>query len=245
MAMNYYDALTKILENNHNNHTYNDNEANMIKVLENIMPKVKGVEDSSAAMSEVTNEFESYINNVWRLAYLIPIHDLIDAPDKWEILPDSPLIGKNFKTSNNTAVHVEMIEIHKDTIDGTPAAVYRINANSKLAFMLYGNTIIEYNTKDGTNIELANNYSCACFIDRFPFQIPYPTVTTIINVIGTNDEGEEGIIEKSGFISDIRNISREEVTAAELSNNFFSPKGTSLYPNATQEELDAWNPTNE
>lgn len=244
MAINYFDSLTEILKKNQADHEYSENEALMVKVLENIMPKVKGIEDNSAAMSELTNEFEDCINNVWRLAYLIPIHDLVDEPDKWEILPDSPLIGKNFKTSNNTSVHVDLIEIHKDTIDGTPAAVYRINANSKLAFMLYGNTIIEYNTRDGKNINMTNNYSCACFIDAFPFQVPYPTVTTIINVMGTNDDGEECITEKCGFISDIRNISREEVTESELKNNFFSPKGTSLYPNATQEELDSWNSAN-
>ena len=140
---------------------------------------------------------------------------------------NSPLVGKDFRTSSKTSVHVELIERHVDTIDGTPGCVYRINGDSHLAFMLYGNTIIEYKTTDGQNMDLVNNYSCACFIQQFPFKVPYPCVTTIIHAI--NPETQEN--EDYAFISDIRNISREEVSPEDLQNKFFSPEGTALYPN--------------
>ena len=183
-------------------------------------------ENENEAIGYATAKFEDAIKNAWKLLYLIPLNTLEDIPEKWIIVENSPLVGKDFRTSPKTTVHVELIERHADTIDGTPGCVYRINGDSHLAFMLYGNTVIEYKTTDGMNMELVNNYSCACFIQKFPFVVPYPCVTTIIHAI--NPETNEN--EDYAFISDIRNISREEISAEELQNKFFSPEGTSLYP---------------
>ena len=169
--------------------------------------------------------------------YLIPHIPLEDTPEKWIIEENSPMIGKDFRVSNKHRVHIEMIERHADTIDGTPGAVYRINANSKLAFMLYGNTVTEYDTTDGENMDLKNNYSTAAFIRNFPFTIPYPIVITIIHAKKKDSDETEDY----GFISDIRNISRDEVSADDLHNHFFSPAGTSMYPNLTEEELNQFN----
>ena len=184
-------------------------------------------ENENEAIGYSTAKFEEAIKNGWKLLYLIPLNALEDLPEKWAIVENSPLVGKDFRTSAKTSVHVELIERHVDTIDGTPGCVYRINGDSHLAFMLYGNTIIEYKTTDGQNMDLVNNYSCACFIQQFPFKVPYPCVTTIIHAI--NPETQEN--EDYAFISDIRNISREEVSPEDLQNKFFSPEGTALYPN--------------
>ena len=184
-------------------------------------------ENENEAIGYSTAKFEEAIKNGWKLLYLIPLNALEDLPEKWAIVENSPLVGKDFRTSSKTSVHVELIERHVDTIDGTPGCVYRINGDSHLAFMLYGNTIIEYKTTDGQNMDLVNNYSCACFIQQFPFKVPYPCVTTIIHAI--NPETQEN--EDYAFISDIRNVSREEVSPEDLQNKFFSPEGTALYPN--------------
>lgn len=194
-------------------------------------------ENENEAIGYSTAKFDAAIKNGWKLLYLIPVTTLVDLPEKWQIVENSPLIGKEFRTSSKTTVHVNMIERHSDTIDGTPGCVYRINANSKLAFMLYGNTVIEYKTTDGNNMDLVNNYSCACFINHFPFDVPFPCVTTIIHA--TNPETNES--EDYAFVSDIRNITREEISPDEIKNKFFSPAGTSLYPNMTEEELEAIN----
>ena len=194
-------------------------------------------ENENEAIGYSTAKFDAAIKNGWKLLYLIPVTTLEDLPEKWQIVENSPLIGKEFRTSSKTTVHVNMIERHIDTIDGTPGCVYRINANSKLAFMLYGNTVIEYKTIDGNNMDLVNNYSCACFINHFPFDVPFPCVTTIIHA--TNPETNES--EDYAFVSDIRNITREEISPDEIKNKFFSPAGTSLYPNMTEEELEAIN----
>ena len=194
-------------------------------------------ENENEAIGYSTAKFDAAIKNGWKLLYLIPVTTLEDLPEKWQIVENSPLIGKEFRTSSKTTVHVNMIERHIDTIDGTPGCVYRINANSKLAFMLYGNTVIEYKTNDGNNMDLVNNYSCACFINHFPFDVPFPCVTTIIHA--TNPETNES--EDYAFVSDIRNITREEISPDEIKNKFFSPAGTSLYPNMTEEELEAIN----
>ena len=194
-------------------------------------------ENENEAIGYSTAKFDAAIKNGWKLLYLIPVTTLEDLPEKWQIVENSPLIGKEFRTSSKTTVHVNIIERHIDTIDGTPGCVYRINANSKLAFMLYGNTVIEYKTTDGNNMDLVNNYSCACFINHFPFDVPFPCVTTIIHA--TNPETNES--EDYAFVSDIRNITREEISPDEIKNKSFSPAGTSLYPNMTEEELEAIN----
>lgn len=195
-------------------------------------------ENENKAIGQSVAKFEAAIKDAWKLLYLIPVNTLEDLPEKWVIVENSPLVGKNFRTSSKTSVHVDMIERHVDTIDGTPGCVYRINANSKLAFMLYGNTVIEYKTTDGINLDMQNNYSCACFIKEFPFNVPFPCVTTIIHA--TNPETNE--VEDYGFVSDIRNVTREEISQDDLKNHFFSPEGTALYPNMSEEELNAMNP---
>ena len=194
-------------------------------------------ENENEAIGYSTTKFEEAMKNGWKLLYLIPVNTLEDLPEKWQIVENSPLVGKEFRTSPSTTVHVNMIERHIDTVDGTPGCVYRINANTKLAFMLYGNTVIEYKTTDGQNMEMTNNYSCACFIKGFPFKVPFPCVTTIIHA--TNPETNE--TEDYAFVSDIRNISREEISPDEIKNKFFSPEGTTLYPNMTEEELEEIN----
>lgn len=233
--MTYYEGLETLLTNNAKDHEISSIEGKLIDVVKECAVKYKDVENTSEAMGKATQAFETAINNAWKLMYLIPMVPIVDEPDKWVIEGDSPLIGKTFRTTRETRVKVEMIERHVDTVDGTPGAVYRINANSKLAFMLYGNTIVEYNTTDGENMELVNNYSCACFIDQFPFTVPYPSVTTIIHAKTKDADGAE-VTEDYGMISDIRNISREEISAEELNNHFYSPKGTSLYPKMSIEE---------
>ena len=231
----YVDGLNMLLEANHQDHEYSKIESLLMEVVEEC---AKDTDDKSIseAMGTASNKFETAINHAWKLMYLIPMFAIEDKPEKWTIVENSPLIGKDFRVCNNRKVHVDMIERHVDTVDGTPGCVYRINANSKLAFMLYGNSVVEYETKDGENMDLKNNYSCACFVNQFPFVVPYPTVTTIIHV---KNEGEDEVdFEDYGFISDIRNISREEVSAEDLHGHFFSPTGTSLYPTLTEEELE-------
>lgn len=198
-------------------------------------------ENENEAIGYSTTKFEEAIKNGWKLLYLIPLNTLEDLPEKWMIVENSPLVGKDFRTSAKTTVHVELIERHTDTIDGTPGCVYRINGDSHLAFMLYGNTVIEYKTTDGQNMELVNNYSCACFVQKFPFVVPYPCVTTIIHAI--NPETQE--TEDYAFISDIRNVSREEISAEDLHNKFFSPEGTSLYPDPKYIDIPADNDAHE
>lgn len=231
----YVDGLNMLLEANHQDHEYSKIESLLMEVVEEC---AKGTDDKSIseAMGTASNKFETAINHAWKLMYLIPMFAIEDKPEKWTIVENSPLIGKDFRVCNTRKVHVDMIERHVDTVDGTPGCVYRINANSKLAFMLYGNSVVEYETKDGENMDLKNNYSCACFVNQFPFVVPYPTVTTIIHV---KNEGEDEVdFEDYGFISDIRNISREEVSAEDLHGHFFSPTGTALYPTLTEEELE-------
>lgn len=229
----YVEGLNMLLEANHQDHEYSKIESLLMQVVEEC---AKDTDDKSIseAMGTASNKFETAINHAWKLMYLIPMFAIEDKPEKWTIVENSPLIGKDFRVCNTRKVHVDMIERHVDTVDGTPGCVYRINANSKLAFMLYGNSVVEYETKDGENMDLKNNYSCACFVNQFPFVIPYPTVTTIIHV---KTDGEEEF-EDYGFISDIRNISREEVSAEDLHGHFFSPTGTALYPTLTEEELE-------
>lgn len=230
--MNYIENLNNLLDANSKDHEISEIESKLIDVVRlcaentDTMP-IQDATGTSAA------RFETAINNAWKLVYLIPMITLEDKPEKWVIVEDSPMYGKDFRTSEKTTVHVSMLERHVDTIDGTPACIYRINGNSKLAFMLYGNNVIEYKTKDGKDMELSNTYACACFIDAFPFTVPFPTVTTIIHV--ANDNGET---EDYGFISDIRNISREEIDADDLKTRFFSPIGTSLYPSLSIEECN-------
>lgn len=234
----YYDGIMTLLENNQKNHEYSKIESLMMDVVKECAESVKDNDETSKAMSKASQTFETVINHAWKMMYLIPMIPIIDEPEKWVIMPESPLVGKEFRTSKTHKVKVEMIERHADTIDGTPGCVYRINANSKLAFMLYGNTIVEYKTEDGENMDMVNNYSCACFVNQFPFTVPYPSVTTIIHATTKDADGKD-ITEDCGFISDIRNISREEISAEELQNHFFSPKGTSLYPKLTDEEAES------
>lgn len=234
--MNYIECINTILKANREDHDISSIESHLIEVVKEC---AAGTDDSSIsnATGVATSKFETAINNIWKLLYLIPMITLEDKPEKWEIVEQSPMLGRDFRTSSKTVVHVNMLERHTDTIDGTPGCVYRINANSKLAFMLYGNNIIEYNTNNGKDMNLHNTYSCACFIDQFPFTVPYPTVTTIIHVKSENSDETEDY----GFISDIRNISREEISAEDVHNRFFSPNGTSLYPNLTDEERNEMN----
>ena len=236
--VSYIESLNTLLENNHKDHEYTSIESKLLDVIKECASGLDGM-DVNKAMGSVTQKFETAINNAWKLVYLIPMITLEDKPEKWVLVEDSPMLDKNFRTSNKTHVHVDMLERHIDTIDGTPGCVYRINANSKLAFMLYGNTVIEYETTNGEDMEIKNNYSCACFIKQFPFQVPYPTVTTIIHAEYKDEETGEMKTEDYGYISDIRNISREEISEDELKNHFFSPTGTSLFPNMPIEELEA------
>lgn len=241
--MTYYEGMEALLQKNAEDHKVSTIESKLIDVIKECAAMYKDTENSFEAMGKATSAFENAINNAWKLMYLIPMIPIEDKPDKWVIEGNSPLIGRVFRTTRDTKVKVNMIERHVDTVDGTPGAIYRINANSKLAFMLYGNTIIEYNTNDGENMDLIKNYSCACYIDQFPFTVPYPSVTTIIHAKTQDADGNE-VTEDYGMISDIRNISREEISAEELSNQFYSPKGTSLYPKLTPEEAKAIDATN-
>ena len=77
-------------------------------------------ENENEAIGYSTAKFEEAIKNGWKLLYLIPLNALEDLPEKWAIVENSPLIGKDFRTSSKTSVHVELIERHVDTIDGTP-----------------------------------------------------------------------------------------------------------------------------
>lgn len=240
MANQYFESLQTILSNNALNHEYTPVEQNLVEIIKECGAAAKDVETTSAAMRTATDKFEAAINNAWKMVYLIPQYPLEDTPEKWVMIPDSHFIGSEFRTSPSTKIKVEMVERHVDTVDGTPGCIYRLNGNTKLAFMLYGNTIVEYKTSDGENMELANNYSCACFINQFPFTVPYPSVTTIIHAHVKAEDGTEST-EDYGFISDIRNLSREEISAEDLSQHFYSPKGTALYPNLTVEEAQAMN----
>ncbi len=238
--MNYIDSLNTLIERNKMDHEVSEIEAKLIDIITACTIGTDGMSDSEAT-GFTAARFESVVNNAWKLAYLIPMIALEDKPENWVIVENSPMLGKEFRTSNTTTVQVNMLERHIDTIDGTPGCVYRINANSKLAFMLYGNNMIEYDTTDGENMDLANNYACACFIDQFPFTVPFPTVTTIIHV----KTGNPGETEDYGFISDIRNISREEIDGEELKHHFFSPMGTSLYPKLSDAECQMMNPVSD
>lgn len=238
---NYIKSLETLMENNHQDHEYSKVESLLLDVINECTAGLDG-EDVNKAIGQASQKFEAAINNAWKLVYLIPMITLKDEPEKWIPVEESPLLGKTFRTSNATKVNVTTLERHSDTIDGTPGCIYRINGNSKLAFMLYGNTVIEYDTTNGEDMDLKNNYTCACFVKEFPFKVPYPTVTTIIHAKTKDEDGAE-VTEDYGFISDIRNISREEVSADELKGRFFSPNGTQLFPNLSEDELKALDTT--
>lgn len=222
---NYSDYVDSVIKLAHDDHDFSKIES---MVFNTAVECAKGLENKpmTEAIGIATNKFEAVVDNAWKALYLIPTVDLIDAPEKWEIVESSPMIGKDIKISPTDSIHVEMLEHHVDTIEGSPASVYRINANSKFAVMMMGTTVIEYETENGEDMNITNSYSCLCFINKFPFSVPYPTITTVIHV--KNKETEEA--EDYGFISDIRNLSREEVSAEDLSHHFYSPAGTSLFP---------------
>lgn len=188
-----------------------------------------GLEEKEAreATAIATNKFEQAMDMAWKLLYLIPVIPLEDKPEKWIPVEDSPMLGKTLKISNSESVTIEILELHKDTIDGSPAAVYRINANSHLAMMLYGNTFIHYSTENGEDMKMSGSYAQPAFIQKFPWVPQYPLVTTIIHVKDPKN-GEN--FEDYGFISDIRNMSREELSSDDLHNRRFSPAGTSVFP---------------
>ena len=184
-------------------------------------------ENENEAIGYSTTKFEEAIKNGWKLLYLIPVIPLEDKPEKWIPVEDSPMLRKTLKISNSESVTIEILELHKDTIDGSPAAVYRINANSHLAMMLYGNTFIHYSTENGEDMKMSGSYAQPAFIQKFPWVPQYPLVTTIIHVKDPKN-GEN--FEDYGFISDIRNMSREELSSDDLHNRRFSPAGTSVFP---------------
>lgn len=239
MPNNYYESLCTILEGN-NKYPMIEGEQNVLDVVKMCAEATKMTENNSAALADATKKFEEVMNHCWKMLYLVPPHPLVDDSDKWVVVPQSSFIGSMFRTSPDTQVKVEMIERHADTVDGTPGCVYRINGNIKLAFMLYGNTIIEYETSNGEDMEMKNNYACACFITEFPFEVPYPSITTIIHAKVKDADGND-TVEDYGFISDVRNLTREEIDSEDLKNRFYSPKGTTLYPNMTHEEAEAMN----
>lgn len=223
----YPEYVKSIIDLAHTDHEFNQIESTVFDVVTKC---TKGLEDKSMtdAIGIASQKFESAMDNAWKALYLIPTIDLVDSPEKWQIVESSPLIGKDIKISQNESVHVEMLEYHTDTIIGSPACVYRINANSRLAVMMMGTTVIEYETENGEDMQITNSYSCMAFIQKFPFTVPYPTVTTVIHV----KNKETGEVEDYGYISDIRNLSREEVSAEDLHHHFFSPVGTALFPAA-------------
>lgn len=229
----YSEYVESIIELARNDHDFTNLES---KVFDIAMECSKDLTDKSMtyAIGIATNKFADAIDNAWKALYLIPTIDLIDAPEKWEIVETSPMIGKDIKISPTESIHVDMLERHVDTVSGSPACVYRINANSRFAIMMMGTTVIEYETENGEDMQITNTYSCMSFIKQFPFTVPYPTVTTVIHV----KNKETGEVEDYGYISDIRNLSREEVSAEDLHHHFFSPTGTSLFPTTetSQEE---------
>lgn len=222
---NYSDLVKSIAVTAHQDHDFNKLESMMYDIAEECANGI-GDKQMNEAIGIATNKFEDAVNLAWKSLYLIPTIPLEDKPEKWIIVEDSPMLGKDIKISKSETIHVDMMERHVDTVDGSPAAVYRFNANSRFAVMLYGNTIIEYETENGEDMKITKSYSCVSFIRSFPFDVPYPTVTTVIHV----KDKETGEVEDYGFISDIRNLSREEVSAEDLQHHFFSPAGTSLFP---------------
>lgn len=221
----YPEYVKSIIKLAHTDHDFTNLES---KVFDLATECSKDLADKpmTEAIGIATNKFENVIDDAWKALYLIPTVDLIDAPEKWEIVESSSMIGKDIKISPTESIHVEMLERHVDTILGSPACVYRINANSRFAMMMMGTTVIEYETENGEDMQITNSYSCLSFIQKFPFTVPYPTVTTVIHV----KDKETGEVEDYGYISDIRNLSREEVSAEDLHHHFFSPAGTSLFP---------------
>lgn len=187
-------------------------------------------ENVNNAISTAVGRFEVMAERAWHMLYLLPTIPLEDAPEKWAICENTPLQGRTFRVSKDDTVVAELIERHTDTIDGTPGCVYRLNGDTRLAFMLYGTTVIEYemDTNNPNEMQVSNTYSCASFIDSWPFTVPYPCVVTLIHAINK----ENGEHEDYGFVSDIRNLFREEISAEDMKGRFFTPEGTSMYPKA-------------
>lgn len=200
--------------------------------------------DMKESTAIATNKFEQAMDMAWKLLYMIPVIPLEDKPEKWIPVEESPMLGKTLKISNTESVTIETLELHRDTIDGSPAAVYRINANSRLAMMLYGNTFIIYDTENGKDMKMSGSYAQPAFIQKFPWVPQYPLVTTIIHA----KDPESGEIEDYGFITDIRNMSREELSSEDLHKHRFSPAGTSVFPSkeeVSEETEDTTEPDGE
>ena len=227
----YKENVEKLISDLHQYRDFTKLDSLMIDVVTNC---ANGLEEKEAreATAIATNKFEQTMDMAWKLLYLIPVIPLEDKPEKWIPVEESPMLGKTLQITKDITIPVEVLERHADTIDGSPAAVYRINANSKYAILLYANTIIRYETENGKDMKMTGSYARPSFIQKFPWVPQYPLVTTIINV----KDPKTGETEDYGFISDIRNISREELSAEELQKHVFFPAGTSLLPAKDESE---------
>lgn len=180
------------------------------------------------AVSEATTDYAELVEAGWRALYMLPSHDLEDLPEKWiDITEGSPL--KNMPVSiqrkpENKAIIVTKVELHADTINGTPGAVYRLNGDSRLAIVLYANTVSTFDVPAGKRMEdaiLRDTYAVAAFIDKFPFHLGWPLTTQIFQYV------EDGKAKYTGFLSDLRNQHQDIIDDPQ--GHLYTPQHTSIY----------------
>ena len=181
------------------------------------------------AVGEATADFEALVEAGWRALYMLPAVDLEDLPEKWiDVTEGSPLIKMPItvqKQPTEKKIVVTKVELHADTINGTPGAVYRLNGDSRLAIMLYANSISNYDVPDGQpmeNAKLRDVYAVAAFIDEFPFHVGWPLTTQVFSY-----KGEDGTPKYAGFLSDLRNQHQDPI--ADPHSHLYTPLHTALF----------------
>lgn len=196
----------------------------MQTLLENIpLQQNTDAEDVNVIPSIIREYHDQISNYLYRLSFLMPILPIEAHDSCWNPITDEDMlngiIGKTLKVNEKHTITIETIEIHKECSILSPASVYRINKDNRLAIMPIGNTIITCEPNENGEIIVTNNATCACFVNEFPFRVPYPIITKVIKYRDGENE------KQMTTITDVRNLSEEPITQGQLC----TPTGTSLY----------------
>lgn len=182
-------------------------------------------------MHLATDALDEEITNLKKMAYLIPITPIHCDDDQWVPLVESDenihLIGKSFRVSDTQYVIAKFVEQHIESIGGTPAAIYRINQDNRLTFMLYGTTVMEYSASSNTHeVKLSNQFCYATFVSSYPFTVPFPMIATVIK--GMEDDGGDEVYASEICSSDFPRKVDSRIPVV--------PEGTDLFPVGIKED---------
>ncbi|MCM1213941.1 MAG: hypothetical protein NC548_05385 [Lachnospiraceae bacterium] len=192
------------------------------------------------AVGEAATDFEMLVEAGWRALYMLPANDLEDLPEKWlDVTDSSPLKGMPVtvqKKPTEIRMVIHKVELHTDTINGSPAAVYRLNGDSRLCIMLYANTVAYFNVPAGHQFQdatLQHQYAISAFIEEFPFHVGWPLTTQVFRY--TDNDGKPATV---GLLSDIRNQHQDPIDDPDA--HLYTPMGTRLYLEDVSWIPNAW-----